>query len=306
MFTEREGECDWLLIDGIQPPPALPTMGAATAAPPQTHPSQRTLALAPVRDGKTPLDLLVSLYSGRPYKKSAMKLMEQNFNPDIHDINNANYTDTAIASPLWWALHHGSVHVETIKFLVLCGADLSRGHFREGRSPLFMAITNPGDDFCQLKYLLQQIPICQQFEIMVQADQKGQSPLLFSIWCYGPHHPKRNCLPTIVKLLCEHHPDVDQADKQGNTPLFLAATYGYDDIVRFLVKLGAIVDNSIVDIIRQRGNWWDHWFIKELENAAQKTIAAPPQRRLSNSSVVPPHSPMLPNVESAAAFETKL
>ncbi|MGC9105409.1 MAG: ankyrin repeat domain-containing protein [Thermoprotei archaeon] len=46
-----------------------------------------------------------------------------------------------------------------------------------------------------------------------------------------------------VKYLVEiHQCDVNIRDKDGNTPLHLAAWYGYLDIVKFLVEHGADVN----------------------------------------------------------------
>ena len=58
---------------------------------------------------------------------------------------------------------------------------------------------------------------------------------MFSLTCF---------IVTADTLLTSLHADVNQTDKDGNTPMLMAAAYGHNDTVRVLASLHADVNQA--------------------------------------------------------------
>jgi hypothetical protein len=273
-------------------------------------------ALFQVEQGKTYFDSAVIKYAKASFpKETVFKELNSALNTSASGINNELSHD-ATATPLWWALQAGREHIDVLHFLVITGADLRQGEKRgmgDEKPPLFMAIENPGSDWCQLRYLLKEIkkqddatkdkgyPIINDTET-----QDGNTSLLFGLAHYEKCVTKRKPitinLQYLINLLCACGADINKANHVGDTPVIVAARLRLDDAVKDLVARGAklntpnAVGETAISIIEQRDSAWEYLFLRSLrataaEQAAANPAAAPPavaQAQGRNNLSAPP------------------
>ena len=130
---------------------------------------------------------------------------------------------------------HGN-STECTKLLLEHGADVNAKN-QGGETPLHYAAENFNDK--ALKLLLS-----YGADINVQAQRNGNTPLHYAIprWCRINEDFDFDHALEVVRLLLDHHPNLELKNAEGNTPLFVAVSESSLEIAKALLDHGADVN----------------------------------------------------------------
>ena len=176
-----------------------------------------------------PLTLLVLLYNATDDRDHVIELMEmllkQGANVNGGDEDDEIYASGGSLSPLMWAVHTWSNVL--VNFLLsrganpnlLMDADLELG-YPDNSTALTMAANSGNDE--AVKLLLKR-----------GADPNIGNPLAAYV---GSAEESRT---EMIQRLLDHGAKVDEENEEGETPLMIASSNGYLDVVRILLEHGA-------------------------------------------------------------------
>ena len=204
-----------------------------------------------VHNGKTPLQ--VASYKGH---LNVIKLLVEKGRVDIENVNksgetalylaakynhvavltylihlnaNINHQDRMGKTPLWEASFRG--HLETVKLLLFFGADAQiEANEAITSTPLHVAAQEGRENV--VKVLIE-----GSNPDLNARDRKGCTPFYRAVI---------NKQIGTMQILCKHKANIDQWDEEGKSPVWQAASRGFDEVLEFLLDVEANLENGTV------------------------------------------------------------
>jgi uncharacterized protein len=173
------------------------------------------------KQGNTPLSLAVN----NDYLYMINKLLTLGANPNLPD----EHGDTPLIKAIWATM---STNIDqeqinhTIKHLIECGADINAKN-ESGRTALFTAIYQNNTEIAL--YLIEKGADCQL------DDEQMSSFSLLHYACFQGNY-------SLVKALLDKNSNPNAVATSCESPVYIAVTKGYLDIVGLLIEYGADVN----------------------------------------------------------------
>jgi ankyrin repeat protein/energy-coupling factor transporter ATP-binding protein EcfA2 len=152
--------------------------------------------------------------------------------------NGANVNDKNNEGNTPLILAAANGHKDSVEFLLKNGANVNDKN-NEGNTPLMLAATNKDKDI--VLYLLKQ---GAEFD---SNDSSVVNALTFTIFeqrCGSIREAATYGYVNVLKFLLTHGADINSEDSNKNTPLILAAANGHKDAVELLLNRGANVNDK--------------------------------------------------------------